>query len=159
MVRALRNQNVIVTNGPLPVFSSQQPGAGESFSKMPGDVVNLATTMTLRLKINILAAPWIDVQGYNINVNGRPNQKVEIMPHRNVLRYPAHKREDADKKIIYIQEDAVVDLFVFSTRRPLNPVVPRLLPDLGGDVLPVAWTGPIYVDKDGDTRISIPARE
>lgn len=158
IVRAIRNQHIIVTNGPLPIVSILDPATGR-YSKMPGDVVNLATTTTLRLKINVLAAPWIDMQGFNINVNGRQSQKIEVMPRRDVLRYPAHKLADADKKALIVQHDCVADVFVFSTRRPLTPVVSRTLPELtgtqDGSVMPMAWTGPIYVDKDGDGKLTI----
>jgi hypothetical protein len=161
IVHAVRNQHLFFTNGPLPIFSALDLATGR-FSKMPGDVLNLSTTNSLNLKVNVLAAPWIDLQGFNINYNDRNGtqlQKIEIMPSRSVLRYPAHKLPDADKKVMIVDSDGVVDLMAFSSRRSLSPVVPRLIPDLGGAVFPIALTGPIYVDKNGDGKIEIPPKK
>jgi hypothetical protein len=55
----------------------------------------------------------------------------------------------------YLESDAVIDAYCYSTLRSLAPVVPDPLPDFGGEYFPYCFSGPIFVDKNGDGKIVI----
>lgn len=154
IVNAVRGQRIAVSNGPIPVLSVREPGSA-NFNKLPGDVVDLATTTQLVLKLHVLAAPWVGLSGVNVNFNGLPTSLHELgRPTRDVDRYPVRKGPNTDLELIYCTEDVIMDVLAYSKFRSLSPIVPANPPDLGGEVTPLGWTGPIYIDKNGDGRIT-----
>lgn len=153
LVRAIRGQHIMVTNGPFTLFWALDPASGQ-FNRMPGDTLDIHTTQILRTKTNILAPSWVSVSGFQVVTNNLPAAIREMMPKPDVLRFPVHKLPDADVQTIYLQQDALVSPFVFSSRRSLAPLVPENPPELGGPAYPRAWTGPIFVDKDGDGKVT-----
>ncbi|MCX7716805.1 MAG: carboxypeptidase regulatory-like domain-containing protein [Candidatus Sumerlaeaceae bacterium] len=155
IVSAVRGQHVMVSSGPILKFWVEDPATGR-FTKNPGDVVDLATTDTLRTKINILAANWIDPSGIDVRFNGRSYRKISMRPVQGTVRYPVREGPDADIQTHIINTDGVVDCSTFTNRRTLRPVVASDLPEYGGDTAPVAWVGGVFIDKDGDGRVVLP---
>lgn len=158
LVRAIRGQHYVVTNGPVMTLNVYNPKTGK-FDAGPGDVVDHSTTSTIQVKINVVAAPWIPFSNFDVLFNGSPVDKTEVMPTTRVLRYPVQANPDTAIRRRHIDSDLMVTGFTFSSRRSLAPVVPASPPDFGGEVYPVAWTGPIFIDKDGDGRVMIPPKE
>lgn len=157
IAKAIRGQHLFVTNGPLLIFSVKDPKT-DRYSVQPGDIVDLASTSTLNIKINVVCPPWIDLGGFTLNVNGLATKKVEVMPSERVIRYPIRNQPDADIYPQQITEDSFVSAEAYSTRRSLKPVVQPNPGDFGGEVMPFAWTGPIFVDKNGDGKLSFKRR-
>ncbi|MBX7244188.1 MAG: hypothetical protein K1X53_01740 [Candidatus Sumerlaeaceae bacterium] len=158
IVTAIRNQRVMVTNGPIIQFSAYDPKSGQ-FSKYPGDVLDLSTTSALTVKVRIESAPWIGVTGFNANQNGLAVRKTSIgrqMP--GIVRFPVREGEDADQDRQYIEADSFVEIFAYSPVRPLTPVLANSPLDYGSDSMPSAWCGPIYIDRDGDGKVTITKR-
>ena len=155
IVSAVRGQHIMVSSGPILKFWVEDPATGR-FTKEPGDVADLATTDTLRTKINILAANWIDPSGIDLRFNGKSYRKISMRPVQTTLRYPVREGADADIQTHIIDTDGVVDCSTFTNRRTLRPVVASDLPEYGGDTSPVAWVGTIFIDKNGDGRVVLP---
>ena len=155
IVTAIKGQHFMVTNGPILKLSVFDP-ATDSFSKYAGDVVDLQTTDRIRMKLNVTAAPWVDLSGINLNINGESVRKIEVRSLTTPLRYPVHQLPDADVHTQIIESDGFVDALAFSNRRPLSPVVAPHPPDFGGEAFPLAWTGPIFIDQNGDGKIQMP---
>jgi hypothetical protein len=154
IVEAVRGQHYQVTNGPIIDFKVMDPATG-FMDKVPGNVVDVSTTQVLRVQLRVQAAPWVAVSGLDVLYNGLPKVKIEIPPGTAVNRYPVRQQPFADRHVLYPEGDGVASAFVYSSRRSLSPVVPGNPPILGGDVYPVAWTGAVFVDKNGDQKVSI----
>jgi hypothetical protein len=151
ITRAVKGQHVTVTNGPLVLFWAFNPRT-QRFDRMAGDVADYATTGLLTTKLNILAAPWVAVNGFRITMNGVPQQVREVRPVSDLVRYPVHQLPNADVQNIYIQGDVLISALAFASRS-LGPVVPDNPPEFGGPVMPRAWSAPIFIDANGDGRI------
>jgi len=156
LAQAIVNQRVIVTNSLFPKLLAYAP-ATRNYSAQPGDVVDTGTTGALPMKINILAASWVSLSNFDLTWNGKTVRRIQVMPVNRVLRYPVRKQPDADVQYVYVDGDGFANLIAFSNRKSLSPIVPASLPDFGGDVWPIAWTGPIFVDQDRNGKIYIPA--
>ena len=154
IVKAVRGHAYQVTNGPIIDVKVMNPATGR-FEISPGAVVDLSTTRTLRVQTQVQAAPWVAVTGIHLNLNGLPKTQIEVPPLDRPIRYPVRTGPDADKAVVYPDGDSFFTTLVFSTRRPLDPVLPPAPQQLGGDVYPVAWTGPIFVDQDGNGLVRI----
>jgi hypothetical protein len=154
IVSAIRGQHLLVTNGPIFRLTVLDP-ATDTFSKVPGDVVDLSSTQVLSLNLNVVGPMWMDLSGIALNQNGQPFRKIETMPNRRVVKYPYRAGADAGVQRQRVLGDCIVDGIVYSTRRSLSPVVQPLPADFGGEVTPLAWTGPIYVDSDGDGKVTV----
>lgn len=154
IVRAVRGHAYQVTNGPFIDVKVMNPATGR-FEISPGAVVDLSTTRTLRVQSQVQAAPWVAVTGIHLNLNGLPKTQIEVPPLDRPIRYPVRTGPDADKAVVYPDSDSFFTALVFSTRRPLDPVLPAAPQQLGGEVYPVAWTGPIFIDQDGNGLVRI----
>ncbi len=149
---AVRGQHFLVTNGPVLLFDGLDR-EDRAFTVSPGQILDSRTTDIVRIRAQVLAAPWVSLQGINTRENGRRGITVfGIQPKDDVLRYPTH---DSGSHIYtrYLRKDTVLDAYAYSTMFSLAPAVPDTLPDYGGPVFPFAWSGPIFVDRDGDGKI------
>ncbi len=158
IVTAVRGQHFLVTNGPILLFDALNFESQE-FSVRPGEILDAQTTEIVRIRAHVLAAPWITLQGINTRENGLRGITVfNIKPSKNVLRYPTNK---AGSHIYtrYLKEDTVLDAYAYSTARSLAPVVPDAIIDFGGPVFPYCMSGPIFVDRNGDGKITINNKE
>ena len=154
IVKNIRGQSFLVTNGPFIKVRALNPATG-LFDVPPGSVVDLSTTNVMWIQSRVEAASWVAVTGIHFNLNGLPKSQIEIAPSSQLLRYPVRVSADADKTVIYPERDTYFTGFAFSTRRSLAPVIPDAPEAIGGEVYPFAWTGPIYVDKDGNGVVNI----
>lgn len=154
LANSIMNQRVVVTNGPLPKLLGYAPAA-KTYAAQPGDVVDTGTTGALPMKINILASSWVSLSNFDLTWNGKMVRRVQVMPVKRVLRYPVRQQKDADIQHIYVDGDGFTNLICFSNRQSLTPILPPAPTDFGGDVWPLAWTGPIFVDQDRNGKIRI----
>jgi hypothetical protein len=154
LVKNIRAQSFLVTNGPFIKVRAMNPVTG-LFDVPPGSVVDLSTTNVMWLQSRVEAASWVAVTGIHFNLNGLPKSQIEVAPSPQLLRYPVRVAADADKTVIYPERDTYFTCFAFSTRRSLAPVIPDAPEAIGGEVYPFAWTGPIFVDKDGNGVVNI----
>lgn len=155
---AIAGQHFLVTNGPVLLFDGLDLAKRE-FRVTPGEILDSSTTEIVRIRARVLEAPWLTLQGVNTRENGRRGITViNILPTKNVLRYPTNE-SSSNVYARYIKADAVLDAYAYSTFESLAPVVPDDLPDFGGPVLPFAWSGPIFVDRDGDGKIHVKPEE
>lgn len=154
LANSIMNQRVVVTNGPMPKLLGYAPAA-KTYAAQPGDVVDTGTTGALPMKINILASSWVSLSNFDLTWNGKMVRRVQVMPVKRVLRYPVRQQKDADIQHIYVDGDGFTNLICFSNRLSLTPILPPAPTDFGGDVWPLAWTGPIFVDQDRNGKIRI----
>lgn len=151
---------VQVTNGPFIDFTVNgvQPGDVATM-KAPGD-----NEITVDLKV--LGPDWTTASTININVNGRFSRQVILPPSVGVESdsgqlYPRPGQKEDGKFRIRIDSDAVVDIVLQSdpgiTQDPVNPhVVPTRDPNVTQGQRTLALSAPIYVDYDGDGKITLP---
>jgi hypothetical protein len=158
LAQAILNQHVIVTNSLMPKLLGYAPSA-RTYAAGPGDVVDTGTTGALPMKINVMASSWVSLSNFDLTWNGKTARRIQVMPVKKVLRYPVRQQPDADVQYVYVDGDGFANLICFSNRAPLSPIVPPAPPDFGGDVFPLAWTGPIFVDQNRDGRIRIEDKE
>lgn len=155
---AVAGQHFLVTNGPILLFDGLDLAKRE-FSVTPGEILDSSTTEIVRIRARVLEAPWLTLQGVNTRENGRRGITVlNILPTKEILRYPTNQ-SSSNVYARYLKADAVLDAYAYSTFSSLAPVVPDDLPDFGGPVLPFAWSGPIFVDRDGDGKIHVKPEE
>jgi hypothetical protein len=158
LAQSIMNQRVIVTNSLMPKLLGYSPAA-RTYAAQPGDVVDTGTTGALPMKINIMAASWVSLSNFDLTWNGKLVRRIQVMPVKRVLRYPVRQQADADMQYVYVDGDGFSNLICFSNRKSLSPIVPASLPDFGGDVWPLAWTGPIFVDQNRDGKIRIESQQ
>jgi hypothetical protein len=151
---AVRGQHVMVTNGPILHYSVFTPST-KSFSARPGDVVDFGTTGSLPMKINVQAASWVSMSGFDIVWNGQASRKIQVMPVQKTVRYPVRQGADADIQNLHIDGDGILFCMAYSGRRPLSPIVPAAPEDFGGEVQPLCWTGPVFVDQNRDGKVIV----
>lgn len=96
-----------------------------------------------RVKIQVEAAPWIDITELQIIMNGKVITTIPIQDKQEVRRYDA-------VITVPIERDSWI-LALVRGSRGLHPVVPGK-----GEkaVLPFAITNPVWIDADGDGRFS-----
>lgn len=154
VVSAVRGQHFLITNGPILLFDALNFDSLE-FNVKPGEILDAQTTEIVRIRARVLAAPWITLQGINTRENGMRGITVfNIKPSENVQRYPTNQ-SGSHIYTRYLKGDAVLDAYAYSTVRSLAPVVPDALIDFGGPVYPYCVAGPIFVDRNGDGKITI----
>ncbi len=156
LVQAIKGQHVVVTNSLFPKLNGYNP-ATRTFGAQPGDVIETGTTGSLPLKINIYAASWVSLSNFDLTWNGKAVRRIQVMPVQRVLRYPVRAQKDADQQIVYVTSDGFTNLVAYSARKTLSPIVPPAPQDWGGEVWPLSWTGPIFIDQDRNGKVVIPA--
>ncbi len=154
VVKAVRGQKVMVTNGPFLDVKVQDP-ATQAFNAEPGSVVDVSTTQVARVQLRVRAVPWVSLLGIDVALNGLPKVKIEVPPTNKLVRYPVRVTPGADRQVVYPEKDSVLTGMAFSPRRPLSPIVPANPAQLGGEVFPIVWTGPVFLDKNGDGKVRI----
>ncbi len=158
VVSAVRGQHYLVTNGPILLFDALNFDTLE-FSVKPGEILDAQTTEIVRIRARVLAAPWITLEGINTRENGLRGITVfGIQPSEKVQRYPTNQ-SGSHIYTRYLKEDAVLDAYAYSSLRSLAPVVPDALEDFGGAAFPYCMSGPIFVDRNGDGKITINNKE
>lgn len=151
---AVKGQHLLVTNGPILLFDGYDRDNKE-FSVIPGEIIDSRTTDVVAIRARVLAPRWVTLQGINTRENGLRGITVfNIRPNNKIERYPTNE-SGSHIYVRYIKRDSVLDAYCYSTIKSLAPVVPNNLPDFGGEVLPYCFTGPIFVDRDGDGKIII----
>lgn len=160
IVSAIRGQHFMVTNGPILLLDSLDYKSGR-FDVRPGDIVDLKTTDVLRLRAKVIAAPWVGLNGLSVRENGSVGVVIQnIEQTERLVRYPTHGESSGDNVFTrYLKQDTVLDALAYGTFKDLEPVVPNPMKDFGGQLFPMAWCGPIFVDRNGDGKITLPQKE
>lgn len=128
VAEAVRQGRVFVTNGPLLDLRVAGAGPGELTSPAEGP---------LEVELTVKAAPWVHLESWSLVVDGIERDKRRLtrrFPTELVLR---------DRTTLTIDRDAWVHVIVRG-----REVMERALP--AARALPLAFTNPVYVDRDGD---------
>lgn len=160
VLKAIRGQHFLVTNGPVLLFDAVDNNKLE-FSVQPGDIMDLQTTDVAKIRARVLCAPWVNLFGVNTRENGiRGVTVAQIRPSEEIVRYPTNAGNVGGHIYSrYLKSDHILDAYAYSHLRTLEPVVSDPLLDFGGKMYPFAWSGPIFVDRDGDGKITIKPKE
>ncbi|PYV11289.1 MAG: hypothetical protein DMG07_19590, partial [Acidobacteria bacterium] len=136
LVRAVKAHRIVVSNGPFLRVDCDGHGVGETFSSGGRPV-----TFTVSLQ----SAPWVDVSAVTLVENGRVVARKLI---------PATDRVDKGKHVFSVAPKADAWYVVVAYgNRGLQPVIPNLGER---EVLPLAFTNPIWVDANGDGKFTPP---
>jgi hypothetical protein len=136
LVAGLRAGRAQLSTGPF--IRARCAGAGI------GDV-GAAPGGRARLKLEVLAAPWVPVDRVTIYINGAVHEVVRVPPGRQPVRLELGRD-------LQLARDSYVVIRVDGPRGGLAPVA-------GDDHLPLpvmALTNPIFVDIGGDGRFDAP---
>jgi hypothetical protein len=164
IVRAMKSQNAMATNGPFMLISVDGKGMGETVSAKDGKVgVNLT----------IQTPSWIDFDSVNFIVNGKTVKT--ISGNRESLSTVSRElKVDKDSWLIVevvgstsmwpvytglevpsLQISDAVGGLAGSFGIDLNPFG-NLLPGQQTITRAYAFTNPVYIDEDGDGKFSAP---
>jgi hypothetical protein len=139
LVRAVKAHRILVSNGPFfRVQANGRYGIGDTFSSGGGPV-----TFEVRLQ----SAPWVDVSELTLIENGH-------VAARKVVPATASADKGTFTFTVSPHRDAWY-VVVARGDRGLEPVIPRYG---AHEVLPLAFSNPIWVDADGDGKIGGPPR-
>jgi len=127
-----RRRDALVTNGPF--ISVHVDGKGM------GEIVNARGKKTVRLSLEVQAAPWVDVRTVEIlRAGGRSLPLITVPISTAAVRL---------KRSIYVPVDG--DDYIIIVARGETTLSPVLAQLPGGPVpMPLALTNPVYID-DGD---------
>ena len=131
----VKNGQVFTTYGPFIQFTVNGKGMGETVQ---------AERASVRLKLEVYAADWIDVDRVLVIVDGDVVETIPVPETREILRLK-------DERKIPVRTDGWIALRVEGDDS-LAPIVP----DKDRPILPIAVTNPVYVDVDGDGRATAP---
>ena len=131
----VKNGQVFTTYGPFIKFSVNGKEMGETVQ---------AERAAVRLKVEIHAADWIDVDRVLVVVDGDVVETIPVPDTREIVRLK-------DERKIPVRTDGWIAIRVEGDDS-LAPIVP----DKDRPILPIAMTNPIYVDVDGDGRVTAP---
>ncbi|HSK76498.1 MAG TPA: hypothetical protein VLQ45_08555 [Thermoanaerobaculia bacterium] len=159
LAQSIRARRAFGTTGPIlrfEILSDADRGKpdrerGDRFFDGIGQTV-VATRPTVALKIRVEAAPWIPVEEVRIFRNGQLILTLPVAPGR-VLGGPA-LRFQRRIELSGIDEDSyfIVEAGV-KIDAAGNPVSPQLLETVWNvepSVVPLAFSNPIFVDRDGN---------
>ena len=131
----VKNGQVFTTYGPFIKFSVNGKGMGETVQ---------AERAAVRLKVEVHAADWIDVDRVLVIVDGDVVETIPVPDSREIVRL-------IDERKIPVRTDGWIAVRVEGDDS-LAPIVP----DKDRPILPIAMTNPVYVDVDGDGRVTAP---
>ncbi len=162
LVANFRRGLVQVTNGPLIEYTVEGKSPGQiATARAPKD----GEVKRVAVDLRIYAPNWSTISKITVNKDGRFAKQIFIpgtgvRPERGGLVFPRPDNPEEGRFNILTQTDCVIDILVESdpgiTQDPINPrVVPttQLFPQ-GQRTL--ARSAPIFVDADGDGRITLP---
>jgi hypothetical protein len=158
LARSIRAKRAFGTTGPLLRFEilsdadrgkPEREAVGRFFDGIGKTVV--ATRPTVALKIRVEAAPWIPVEEVRVFRNGQLILTLPVAPNR-VLGGPALRFRQLielpgiDKDSYFIVEAGVR---IDSQGNPLSPHLLEAVWSVEPSVVPLAFTNPVFVDRDG----------
>lgn len=164
LVKAIKAQKAMLTNGPLLFVSANGKGMGETASATGGSV---------KLTVQALAAGWVDLTEVTILVNGQVAQtirgdraqlaKLELdVPVTRDSWIIVEARGDKSMwpvvtplEVPSIQLKDAVGSLAGAFNIELDPFE-NLRPDRVTVVKPYAFTNPIFVDTDGNGKFDAP---
>lgn len=140
IVRAIKNGSSFITSGPF--LEARIDGVG------PGGTVT-ANAGAVRLEIAVRVPDWMTTERLEVFVNGELAVDRRLRPVRDRSSSRAHKKGRVHYGKQVIELPISVDTFVIvrvSSAQSLEHFFGR------ANVLPIAFTNPIFVDADGDGR-------
>ncbi|MBM3335422.1 hypothetical protein FJY63_12240, partial [Candidatus Sumerlaeota bacterium] len=141
----LSSGSVLVTNGPFIrlLVNGKYP---------PGSFVTDTDGM-LDVLLEVHAAPWVDVRSVMLYESEFFIRQV-LLPQSERLRRLPRSDADSPEYRLPLKRDMVITAMALGYT-PLSPVVAQ--DDLRGfDERPLAITGPIFIDADGDGKCTPP---
>ena len=152
LVAALRDQQVVVSNGPFVTATvNGQPAMGRAH------VVSLHGAATAELGVKVQAPRWLNVSTIEVYENGRPLSLGKPMPGHLVAAAPgtagtnlSATLDAADSTSATVRFDGTIT--VRPSRDAWYVIVVRGTGSLSpvGNSTPYAYTNPLYVDLTGD---------
>ncbi len=139
LVANLEAGKVVLSNGPLIHFNVDD----QEYSSLV-----VPDGQRIDCSLEILAAPWVNVNVININREGNFVKWIFLPPLETVHRYPRKKTEPEIFKISS-KEEAFMNSIV-KGGKSLEPVVSPLSYPEGTPMMPFAISGPIYIDQNGN---------
>ncbi|MDP3936864.1 MAG: hypothetical protein Q8R92_01865, partial [Deltaproteobacteria bacterium] len=118
------------------------------FQGLGETVVN--TNTKLGLKISVEAAPWIPVEEVRIFRNGTLIQTLPILSSKilgHVNRFNKTINLEGIDADSYFTVEAGVK--ITATGAPVNPALLATVQTIEDGVVPLGYTNPIFVDRDG----------
>lgn len=136
LVRAVREHRIVVSNGPFVEFSAAGKPVGSMVSGGGGP---------LELEVRVQSPAWVDVSEVEVIANGKNLERflVGAVPTAEKFRRKIAVRPSRDTWYVVVVRG----------NRPLSPVLP---PAGEREILPLAFTNPIWVDADGNGKFDPP---
>lgn len=147
LTQNIKAMQLIGTSGPFIRFSvkgddNQKHGLGE---------VVVATKNKVRVVLKVEAAPWIPVEEIRIYSNGSLVKTISIPPGKVLGKV---KRFQDTVKLAGISGDAFLTVEagvrLDANGDPLNPVLVEQVQLIEPEIVPLGFTNPIFVDRNGD---------
>ncbi len=159
LARNIKDRKVVVTNGPFVDVKVNGEPMGSMVTDTDGEV---------ELDISVFTPNWSQVTSLSINVNGRFVRRILLNPSQMDLSagkvFPPADKPENGRLRIQIRQDSILDVTAEGTlelpQDPVNPFRPSN-PGLGlwRGQFPLAVSAPIFLDADGDGRITPRSRE
>lgn len=162
LVANFRRGLVQVTNGPLIEYTVEGKSPGQiATARAPKE----GEVKRVNVDLRVYAPNWSTISKITVNKDGRFAKQI-FMPGTGVraekggMLFPREENPEEGRFAILTQTDCVIDILVESdpgiTQDPINPRVvptPQLFPQ---GQRTMARSAPIFVDADGDGRITLP---
>ena len=147
LTESVKAMRLVGTTGPFIRFTvkgdrGRRAGLGETVA---------ATGRKVRVKLRVEAAPWIPVEEVRIFATGELIERLAV-PRSKVLGRV--KRFDRTVPLAGIHADAFLTVeagvAIDEEGNPLSPHLVKLVQKIEPDIVPLGFTNPIFVDRDGD---------
>jgi len=147
LTQNIKAMQLIGTSGPFIRFSVK----GDDNKKHGLGEVVVATKNKVRVVLNVQAAPWIPVEEIRIYSNGSLVKTISIPPGKVLGKV---KRFNDTVKLAGISGDAFLTVEagvrLDANGDPLNPVLVEQVQLIEPEIVPLGFTNPIFVDRNGD---------
>ncbi|MBI1290875.1 hypothetical protein GC173_06470 [bacterium] len=158
LTKGIREGRVIVTNGPFMELTVDGQPIGSTVKAKDGSVT---------MKLKVYTPNWANVSSVSVNVNGSFARRFIIptgaVDARAGLAWPTSGKEEDSEFPIRVAGDSVIQVVVEGDpallQDPVNPHVVNALPSAAPNItqgqVTMAFSGPIYVDANGDGLVQL----
>lgn len=158
LTNGIREGRVIVTNGPFIDLKVQGQPIGSTVT---------AEDSGVEVELNVYSPNWANVSSVSVNVNGSFARRfiipTGVADARSGRAWPTTGKEADSKFTVRVATDSVIQVVVEGDptllQDPVNPHVVNALPSAAPNIkqgqITMAFTGPVYVDADGDGLVKL----
>ncbi len=147
LTESVKAMRLVGTTGPFIRFTvkgdrGRRAGLGETVA---------ATGRKVRVKLRVEAAPWIPVEEVRIFANGELIERLPV-PRWKVLGRVTRFNRTVPLAGIHADAFLTVEagVAIDEEGNPLSPHLVKLVQKIEPDIVPLGFTNPIFVDRDGD---------